>query len=168
MEIDRKECFRIAKILQRAADKMVTRGMKTEALEVREVALKFAVTYDGAKTLEFSRGTIAEVVDAVCKEFDLYPSQLKSRGRSRRLSTPRSAAVWILRNLCKRHITMQEIADEFFRDHTTIIHAYQRFEEDVKTNDSLAMKTKAAIARLNEQGREIKEDAKDAIEEWAT
>lgn len=73
------------------------------------------------------------IVDAVSRYFDLKPEEFKSKKRNREISYPRQIAMYLCRELTE--MSLPKIGEEFGgRDHTTVIHAYSKIEEDIQVN----------------------------------
>ncbi len=61
---------------------------------------------------------------------------LKSQRRTRNVAYPRQIAMYLSRKLTD--MSLPKIGEEFGgRDHTTVIHAYEKISENLKTDDSL-------------------------------
>jgi chromosomal replication initiator protein len=101
---------------------------------------KCAITVDFAREVlhsvlrEKSRViTIESIQKAICDFFDLRPSELRSKKRTKSVALPRQVAMY----LCRRHTgaSFPVIGDRFGgRDHSTVIHAAntveRRMQED--------------------------------------
>ena len=72
----------------------------------------------------------------VAEYFSIRLSDLKGRKRNRAISYPRQVAVYLARELTS--YSLPELG-EFFggRDHTTILHAYEKISKEVKNNKSV-------------------------------
>jgi len=78
--------------------------------------------------------TIESIQKAICEFFNLRPSELRSKKRTKNIALPRQVAMY----LCRRHTgaSFPVIGDRFGgRDHSTVIHAAnaveRRMREDV-------------------------------------
>jgi chromosomal replication initiator protein len=61
---------------------------------------------------------------------------MRAKKRSKALAYPRQIAMYLARQLTD--FSLPEIGDQFGgRDHTTVIHAYDKIEEDVKSKKGL-------------------------------
>lgn len=86
---------------------------------------------------------ISHIIDSVSRYFDLQPEDFTSQKRNRNISYPRQIAMYLCREIIGT--SLPKIGDEFGgRDHTTVIHAIQKIEEDIQNN----METKRAIDEL--------------------
>jgi chromosomal replication initiator protein len=80
--------------------------------------------------------TIDSIQDIVSSYFNLRVDDLKSQRRTRNVAYPRQIAMYLSRKLTD--MSLPKIGEEFGgRDHTTVIHAYEKISENLKTDDSL-------------------------------
>ncbi|EDT76901.1 chromosomal replication initiator protein DnaA [Clostridium butyricum] len=80
--------------------------------------------------------TIDLIQDVVSSYFNLRIEDLKSQRRTRNVAHPRQIAMYLSRKLTD--MSLPKIGEEFGgRDHTTVIHAYEKISENLKTDDSL-------------------------------
>ena len=80
--------------------------------------------------------TIDIIQDVVSSYFNLRVEDLKSQRRTRNVAHPRQIAMYLSRKLTD--MSLPKIGEEFGgRDHTTVIHAYEKISENLKTDDSL-------------------------------
>jgi len=87
--------------------------------------------------------TIADVQAAACEHFGLSSAELLSSARTPRVAWPRQLAMYLARELTAE--SLPAIGREFGgRDHTTVLHAWRRTCERLKTDDS----AKAAVESL--------------------
>ncbi len=74
------------------------------------------------------------IIESVSRYFDLRPEEFISQKRNRNISYPRQIAMFLCRDIMG--ISLPKIGDEFGgRDHTTVIHAIQKIEEDMQNNN---------------------------------
>jgi len=80
--------------------------------------------------------TIDSIQDIVSSYFNLRVEDLKSQRRTRNIAYPRQIAMYLSRKLTD--MSLPKIGEEFGgRDHTTVIHAYEKISGNLKTDDSL-------------------------------
>ena len=80
--------------------------------------------------------TIDIIQDVVSSYFNLRIEDLKSQRRTRNVVYPRQIAMYLSRKLTD--MSLPKIGEEFGgRDHTTVIHAYEKISENLKIDDSL-------------------------------
>lgn len=102
---------------------------KTISLEFTRQALKDLLAVQ-SKSVK-----IDNIQKTVAKHYNIKLSDLMSTSRKRVLVRPRQMAMYISRTLTTK--SLPEIAAEFARDHTTILHACQTIEELIKNDDNL-------------------------------
>lgn len=76
-----------------------------------------------------------EVVSIVAQHFDVTPVEVFSRSRTKRFSEARHASFWILRQHTK--LSFEEIAEQFDRDHSTVVHGVRSMERKRKKSEWL-------------------------------
>lgn len=80
--------------------------------------------------------TIDSIQDVVASYYNLRIEDLKSQRRTRSVAYPRQIAMYLSRKLTD--MSLPKIGEEFGgRDHTTVIHAYEKISENLKTDDTL-------------------------------
>jgi chromosomal replication initiator protein len=73
------------------------------------------------------------IIDIVARYYDLRPEEFKSQKRNRSISYPRQIAMYLCRDIIG--MSLPKIGLEFGgRDHTTVIHAITKIEEDIASN----------------------------------
>ena len=79
--------------------------------------------------------TPSYIVDIVADHFSLTPQEIYSKNRSNKIAYPRQIAMF----MCRKYLNMslvdigKAIGD---KDHTTVMHAVKRIEEDIAKNDT--------------------------------
>ena len=80
--------------------------------------------------------TIDVIQDVVAGYFNLRIEDLKSQRRTRNVAYPRQIAMYLSRKLTD--MSLPKIGEEFGgRDHTTVIHAYEKISDNLNTDESL-------------------------------
>ena len=80
--------------------------------------------------------TIDLIQDVVAAYFNLRVEDLKSQRRTRNVAYPRQIAMYLSRKLTD--MSLPKIGEEFGgRDHTTVIHAYEKISESLNNDESL-------------------------------
>ncbi len=88
---------------------------------------------------------VSRVIDTVCNHFDVSRELMCGSGRSRSISYPRQLAMYLART--ETGASFPQIGMQLGnRDHTTILHGYEKMMEQVETNpnvrqDMLAVKS---------------------------
>jgi chromosomal replication initiator protein len=80
--------------------------------------------------------TIELIQEIVANTYNLRIEDFKSARRTRNIAYPRQIAMYLCRKLTD--MSLPKIGEEFGgRDHTTVIHAYEKISEEFKTDESL-------------------------------
>ncbi len=110
--------------------------------ELAEEALKDLVNTNKKKEI-----TVDLIKDMVSKEFNIRIDDFDSKKRTREIAFPRQVAMYLTRELTD--LSLPKIGDEFGgRDHTTVIHAYDKITNDMKNDMSLKIKIEKIIEEL--------------------
>jgi chromosomal replication initiator protein len=89
------------------------------------------------------------VQQAVAQYFRVSIDDFKSKKRTRNITYPRQIAMYLSRELTEA--SLPRIGDEFGgRDHTTVMHACSKIQEDIQQDQVLAASIKDIIAKLKE------------------
>ena len=81
--------------------------------------------------------TIDIIQKKVCEYFDIKLSDMKVKKRSRGIAYPRQIAMYLSRQLTD--YSLPEIGEYFGgRDHTTVMHAYEKIKNDLKIKKGLS------------------------------
>jgi chromosomal replication initiator protein len=85
----------------------------------------------------------------VSEYFDIKPSDMRAKKRSKAVAYPRQIAMYLTRQLTK--YSLPEIGGQFGgRDHTTVIHACDKIETDLKNKEGLRALVDRLIANIRE------------------
>ena len=89
------------------------------------------------------RITVDLIQRIVADYFEIRPSDMTAKRRSRNVAYPRHVAMYLTREMTS--FSFPEIGEQFGgRDHTTVLHAYEKIKKDVKKNH----KTKSLVDKL--------------------
>ena len=100
-------------------------------VDLAEEALKDIISNKQNKNI-----TVDVIQDVVSSYFNLRIEDLKSQRRTRNVAYPRQIAMYLSRKLTD--MSLPKIGDEFGgRDHTTVIHAYEKISDSLNTDESL-------------------------------
>lgn len=119
--------------LEGALNRVIAYSSLTEntvTVEMANEALKDMLVNNKAKPV--NGNTIQE---AVARYFDIKMDELKSKRRTRDISFPRQIAMFLCRELTE--MSLPKIGEEFGRDHTTVIHAYEKVMEEMNHNPEI-------------------------------
>jgi chromosomal replication initiator protein len=87
-------------------------------------------------TLKPKQITSDLIIDVVSDYFNLKPSDFKAKKRTRTVAFPRQIAMYLCRELTDA--SLPKIGEEFGgRDHTTVIHAYDKISKEMEEDVSL-------------------------------
>ena len=110
--------------------------------ELAQEALKDILS--NSKPVEITVDLIKEVVS---KTFKIKMEDFQSKKRTRAIAFPRQIAMYLTRELTD--LSLPKIGDEFGgRDHTTVIHACDKINGDIKIDEDLKRKIDDVISSL--------------------
>jgi chromosomal replication initiator protein len=136
------------------ADKIKSNIRELEGALIRVVAysklvgkdLDIAVAQDVLKDMivETQRKITVDLIQrTVAEYFEIRPSDMTAKRRSRNVAYPRHIAMFLAREMTP--LSFPEIGEQFGgRDHTTILHAYEKIKKDVRKDQ----KTKSLVDKL--------------------
>ena len=141
LTIDDEVMLFIAKKIKsniRELEGALTRIIAYASLANREInmdlahdALKGIISEDKPKQI-----TISLIQQIVGNYFNLKAEDFKSKKRTRNVAFPRQIAMYLTRELTD--LSLPKIGEEFGgRDHTTVIHAYEKISQDIKNDIQL-------------------------------
>lgn len=91
--------------------------------------------------------TIDLIQKKVCEYFDIKISDMKIKRRSRGIAYPRQIAMYLARQLTD--YSLPEIGEYFGgRDHTTVLHAYDKIQNDLKVKKGLGELVERVIENI--------------------
>ena len=100
-------------------------------VDLASEALKDIISNKNSKQI-----TIELIQEIVSNYFNLKVEDFKSSRRTRNIAFPRQIAMYLCRKLTDT--SLPKIGEEFGgRDHTTVIHAYEKISQDLKRDESL-------------------------------
>ena len=94
-------------------------------IDLAQEALK-----DYLSTTTFTIITIPRITDIVCERYGIKADDVRSKKKPKEIAYPRQIAMYMCRKLTEEPLT--GIGSYFGRDHTTVIHAIKKIEEDLK------------------------------------
>lgn len=106
-------------------------------------AIQDYVSADAGRTV-----TLSYIVDIVADHFSLTPQEIYSKNRSNKIAYPRQIAMY----MCRKYLNMslvdigKSIGD---KDHTTVMHAVQKIEKDLKEDTSLQNVLDVLVKKIN-------------------
>lgn len=97
-------------------------------LELAQEALKDSISTDSNKII-----TVDHIVDIIAEHFNISQNDIYSNSRSRNIAYPRQIAMYLSKKLTTNSITdIGKLLGN--RDHSTIIHGYDKIESDLASN----------------------------------
>ena len=94
--------------------------------------------------------SLKEIARAVTKEFETTLAELRGPKRSKTIRTARHLAMHFARQ--RTDATLKQIGEYFGRgNHSTVIHACNKIDEELKTNTSLAFRAESIVAQLEKK-----------------
>ena len=85
---------------------------------------------------QYTENSIGKIISIVSEYFKLTSDDLKGKKRSKNIANARMIAMYLCRILTDE--TYPRIGLEFGgRDHSTVIHGYEKINEDMKSNKEL-------------------------------
>lgn len=119
-------------------NRAVTKGLAEEALKD---------IISSKKNTEITVDVIKEIVG---KYYKIRMEEFNSKKRTKAIAFPRQIAMYLTRELTD--LSLPKIGDEFGgRDHTTVIHACDKINTDMKSNENLKNKINDIILELRDE-----------------
>ncbi|NLZ47660.1 MAG: chromosomal replication initiator protein DnaA [Clostridiales bacterium] len=101
------------------------------SVDLASEALKDIISNKKSKQI-----TVEYIQETVAAYYNLRVEDLKSQRRTRNVAFPRQIAMYLSRKLTD--MSLPKIGEEFGgRDHTTVIHAYEKISESLQKDESL-------------------------------
>ncbi len=92
--------------------------------------------------------TVDFIVEVVAEHYNLTPSEIYSKDKSRNISFPRQVVMYLCRRLTDLSVT--EIGKSLGnRDHSTVLHGYDKVAKDIQNDSSLHNAIDVLIKKIN-------------------
>ncbi len=115
---------------------------KDVTVELAEEALKDIISDNKPREI-----TVELIKDIVAKEYDIKIEDFNSKKRTRAIAYPRQIAMYLTRELTD--LSLPKIGDEFGgRDHTTVMHAYDKIEGNIKESNEFKTEIDNLIKKI--------------------
>lgn len=112
-----------------------------------DIALASEALKDILLNVKKSKVEIKDIQKAVSQYYEIDISEMHSRKRGRSIAFPRQVAMYLSRELTDA--SLPKIGEAFGgRDHTTVLHAYEKISEAVQQDPELANVIKELIQNL--------------------
>ncbi len=145
--IARPECSNVRE-LEGSLNRVIAYATLNDApLSVSLAARALEHLYTSSK--QISVLTIEEIIEGVCRYYNVEAERLRGKQRDREIAWPRQVAMYVMRE--ETGASLLQIGGALGgRDHTTIIHGWEKVQTEMKNNDQ----TRREIARLLEMLRQ--------------
>jgi chromosomal replication initiator protein len=91
--------------------------------------------------------TVAEVLEGVCKYYNVDSQRMRGKQREREIAWPRQVAMYLMRE--ETDASLLQIGTELGgRDHTTIMHGWEKVRNEVANDDRVRREIAAVLASL--------------------
>ena len=144
----------------------IAKNVETNVRELESALqqiLAYADIIEQEPTLEMAKNQLKDILNSnsaqnisldiiqkvVAENYQVSVSDLKSKKRDKKYVFPRQVAIFIARELTE--ISYSELGNEFGgKDHSTIMHAYEKIAEGIKLDSSLEAKVSLLIREIKE------------------
>ena len=144
----------------------IAKNVETNVRELESALqqiLAYADIIEQEPTLEMAKNQLKDILNSnsaqnisldiiqkvVAENYQVSVSDLKSKKRDKKYVFPRQVAIFIARELTE--ISYSELGNEFGgKDHSTIMHAYEKIAEGIKLDSSLEAKISLLIREIKE------------------
>ena len=141
------------KVIDLIAEKVKFNVRELESALTRIIS--FSKLFDQKLTVQLAKEKLTDIFDprevtincesikqAVCRKYSIRLSDMESKKRKREFTYPRQIAMYLCRELTD--LSLPKIGESFGgRDHTTVLHAYDKISSELKTNSLLAEEIRA-------------------------
>lgn len=104
--------------------------------KIIDISLAGSVLEDALVSSEPKKISIGLIQDYIIKQFKIQPTELKGKKRDVNTAFPRQIAMYLCRELTTH--SLPEIGRAFGgRDHTTVIHAYNKIKNQLDTDQNI-------------------------------
>ncbi|MFH1460138.1 MAG: chromosomal replication initiator protein DnaA [Candidatus Omnitrophota bacterium] len=116
------------------------------SIEIAEEVLKDAIKEDAIQKVI----TVDKIQKVVAENFNIKALDMKKGGRSKIIAYPRHIAMFLSRELTSH--SLSEIGELFGgRDHTTVLHAFDKIKKESKINNNLNLLLTSLINKIQQK-----------------
>ena len=144
----------------------IAKNVETNVRELESALqqiLAYADIIEQEPTLEMAKNQLKDILNSnsaqnisldiiqkvIAENYQISISELKGKKRDKKYVFPRQVAIYIARELTE--ISYSELGNEFGgKDHSTIMHAYDKIAENIKLDSSLEAKISLLIREIKE------------------
>lgn len=94
----------------------------------------------------YSHLSAETIIDTVCKYYNVKKEQVLGKSRPKNVVIPRQMAMYIARE--ELNDSFPALVKYFNKDHSTIVHAYERVQKELKNNDRTRKELKDILTLL--------------------
>ena len=94
----------------------------------------------------YSHLSAETIIDTVCKYYNVKKEQVLGKSRPKNVVIPRQMAMYIARE--ELNDSFPSLEKYFNKDHSTIVHAYERVQKELKNNDRTRKELKDILTLL--------------------
>jgi chromosomal replication initiator protein len=143
--IARPDCSSVRE-LEGALNRVIAYATLHDApLSVSLAAQALENIYSDSKSA--SNLTITEVLDGVCRYYNVDAERIRGKSRDRETVWPRQVAMYLMRE--ETDASLLQIGTELGgRDHTTIMHGWEKVQSEVTNNDRVRREIAAVLESL--------------------
>ncbi|BCL81370.1 chromosomal replication initiator protein DnaA [Ktedonobacteria bacterium brp13] len=146
--IARPECSSVRE-LEGALNRVIAYGTLHDApLTIELAAQALEHIYDKKPPVTGSLLTTREVLDGVCRYYNVNPDLLRGKQKNREIVWPRQVAMYLMRE--ETAASLLQIGSALGgRDHTTIMHGWEKVHAEIGNNDMVRQEIAAVLATLH-------------------
>ena len=86
------------------------------------------------------------IIEETARFYNITAEDIKGRLKTKNITLPRQISMYIIRT--RANLSLNDIGDIFGRDHSTILHAINKIEEDIKNDGEFAKTIKDIISNI--------------------
>lgn len=91
--------------------------------------------------------TMQEILEGVCRYYSVEPAQIRGKQRDREIAWPRQVAMYLMRE--ETDASLLQIGNELGgRDHTTIMHGWEKVHSEVTNNERVRHEIAAVLESI--------------------
>ncbi len=87
------------------------------------------------------------IINTVCDYFDVKIKDIFSNKRTKTISYPRQVSMYLIRNMTD--LSLPKIGEIFERDHSTVIHAYDKISAEMEENETTKNTIDSIVEKIN-------------------
>jgi chromosomal replication initiator protein len=103
--------------------------------------------YNNKKPSTTATLSVAEVMEGVCRYYNVQAERIRGKARDRESVWPRQVAMYLMREATSASL-LQIGAELGGRDHTTIMHGWEKVQAEIKQNDRVRHEIAAVLESI--------------------